>query len=285
MLRVRRPAFTLIELLVVIAIIAILLGMLLPAVQKVREAAHRASCQNNLKQIGLAAQSFHDSTGAFPTANTPTFGSFFTQILPYLEGGNIERRYDYNQAPTAPPNSEVTGLRIKTYLCPTMLDPPAAQATAVSSYASCIGTSYAWGPGPDDGAVVRYTTNPRGTRIAEFLDGTSQTLLVGEMGFQLKDYYFTSGPNAGQVRGGNTSWPWGYASYTFGSTLVRMNTKTHVNPAGLPGSGLHAFRSDHIRGCNFVLGDGSVKFIGDGISTDSYRALGTRAGNDLVGDY
>ncbi len=284
MRRVRHSAFTLIELLVVIAIIAILIGMLLPAVQKVRESAMRASCQNNLKQVGVGLHNFHDGTGAFPTANTRTFGSAFTQILPYLEQGTIERRYVYSMAPNAAPNTNVTGLRIKSYLCPQMMEPAITPSTAVSSYAACIGTGYAWGPGPDDGAIVRYTTRSGGTRIAQITDGLSQTLFVGEMGFQLKDYLYSSGPNAGQVRGGNTSWPWGYASYSFGSTLVPMNTKVHTNPAGLIGSGLHGFRSDHQGGCNFLFGDGSVHFIHESISLDSYRALGSAAGNDVIRD-
>jgi prepilin-type processing-associated H-X9-DG protein len=166
-----------------------------------------------------------------------------------------------------------------------MQPPPVPQATAPSSYAACIGSNYAWGPPPDNGILVRHTTSPKGYRIADMKDGTSGTMVVGEMGFQLKDYTFTSGPSAGQVRGGNTSWPWGYASYSFGSTLVPINTKVHTHPSGLIGSGLHAFRSDHPAGCNFLFGDGAVKFLRDGIDHPTYQALSTRAGGEVVGDY
>lgn len=287
-MRNRRPcrsAFTLIELLVVIAIIALLIGMLLSAVQKVRESGHKAVCYNNLKQQGLALQKFHDDRGYFPTANTPTQGSLFTQILPNLDLGTVEKRYVYGLPPTAPPNDQITSLPIKIYVCPQMADQGVPQPTARSSYAACIGTRYAWGADPDDGGIVRYTTNPRGTRLAEFTDGSSQTILVGEMGYQLKDYLYTSGPNAGQVRAGNTSWPWGYPSYSFGSTLVPLNTKVHVNPAGLIGSGLHAFRSDHHGGANFLFADGSVHFVMSAIDLASYRALSTRGSDDIVSDY
>ena len=137
---------------------------------------------------------------------------------------------------------------------------------------------------PDNGLLVRGGTAApfqAGVKIADVLDGTSNTIAAGEMGFQLKDYLFASGPYAGQVRGGNTQWVWGYASYSFGSTLVPMNTFVHANPAGLIGSGLHAFRSQHPSGANFLLGDGSVRFLTQSIDLDAYQAMGTRAGGEV----
>jgi prepilin-type processing-associated H-X9-DG protein len=293
-------------LLVVVAIIAVLIGLLLPAVQKVREAAARMSCQNNLKQIGLAMHGFHDANNRLPTANTATFGSAFTALLPYLEQQNIGRRYNPALTPTDATDADGDGhtnlslgsTKLKTFTCPTMVPPPVQAAfPGFSSYAVSIGNQpnpfFAPGaggnPAYDNGPIVRLTgggsggsTGQQGITLVGILDGTSNTILAGEMGFQLKDYNFSSGPYAGQLRGGNTQWVWGYASYSFGSTGVMFNT-TVGTPADVTAR-LGAFRSDHSGGANFVYSDGSVRFLANGrIDLATYRALGSRDGGEVIG--
>lgn len=274
-----RPAFTLIEVLVVIAILAVLVGLLLPAIQVVREAANRTQCQRQLKQMALAAHTYHDAYHKFPTASSSTYVSAFALLLPMLEGENLTRKYDSSKSPTDPANLAVTTVPVPTFLCPSMIPPQVRQSTALSSYAVCIGSNYAWGTGPDNGLIVRGQFGS--VKIGDVKDGLSNTLMIGEMGFQLRDYTFTSGPDAGKVRGGNTSWPYGYASYSFGSTLVMLNTMKY-GPTLLEG-GLHAFRSDHAGGSSFAFGDGSVRFVRpDGLDLAAYWALGTRAGAEAV---
>jgi len=279
-----RSAFTLIELLVVIAIIGVLIALLLPAVQKVRTAAARTQCASNLRQFGIAMHGFHDNFKTFPTANTPVNGSAFTMILPYVEQTAIRSQYDVSLSPTVAPNAALTKMRIEVFICPTMQLPPAppdAYTTYHASYAVSIGSKYAWGPADaDDGIVVRSATNPSGIRLTDVVDGTSNTFVAAELGFQLRDYLFTSGTYSGQIRGGNTSWAFGYASYSFASAYRPVNTMTY-GPT-LEMGGLHAFRSDHHGGGNFLFGDGAVRFLVTEMDFTNYRAMSTRCGGEVV---
>jgi prepilin-type processing-associated H-X9-DG protein len=280
---------------------------LLPAVQKVREAAARMQCQNNLKQLGLALHNFHDTFDRFPTANTPAFSSGFTQILAFLEQENIGRRYNLALSPTDATDADGDGFtnaslgasELKTFRCPSMRTPPTPAAfPGWASYALCIGNQpnpfFAPGTGGnaavDNGIIVRLTgggsggaTGQSGTRMTAITDGTSNTILAGEMGFQLRDYTFRTGTFAGQLRGGNTQWVWGYASYSFGSTGWPLNA-IDGTPADLTAR-LGAFRSDHTGGANFLFGDGGVRFLRNGLDLATYQALGTRDGGEILANY
>ena len=154
-----RAAFTLVELLVVIAIIAILVALLIPAVQKVRESAARAQCFNNMKQMGLAMHAYYDRNGAFPTSGEGNgvgafLGqtdfdrqSFFTMILPFIEGGDIYGQYDlnycYNDTTNAPTNKVVAQTVIPTYLCPSNpIRPASGQDSLGYGYTDYMPLSY-----------------------------------------------------------------------------------------------------------------------------------------------
>ena len=194
------PGFTLIELLVVITMIGLVVGLLLPAVQAAREAARRTHCANNLKQIGLAMQSHHDARGQFPagyqatgtysdgaTDTSPGWG-WAALILPYLEGGTLYDAIRLDLPIQDPKNALVIQTTIHTYLCPSDLIPEGAFSVpdgfgnpvaiaAPSSYSACVGGDESDIAAPA-GLGVCYR-NSR-TRIADVVDGTSRTILVGE---------------------------------------------------------------------------------------------------------
>src|SRR5215831_11166447 len=192
----RRRAFTLIELLMVIAIIAVLIGLLLPAVQKVREAANRSKCANNLKQLGLAAHNYHDQhqhlppgIGYYPTVQNGVFGTFFFHLLPNLEQDNLFRSalgvvpFPPPDGPTPvyyPVNNNVYSRRVPLFICPS--DPSVGPdgVVAINGFpfgASCYGPN-ALVSGNADLTSKPYKLNPQGMcRIAaDFTDGTSNTI-------------------------------------------------------------------------------------------------------------
>jgi prepilin-type N-terminal cleavage/methylation domain-containing protein/prepilin-type processing-associated H-X9-DG protein len=268
-----RKGFTLIELLVVIVIIAVLVGMLLPAVQKVREAANNSQCQNNLKQMGIALHKYHDTNGSFPAGFYPWWSGTFTytgwqlQLLPNLEQDNLwKQSYAYLQGNAGNTDSNsypACGFQEKTFICPSNIRPKtfvyAGVTYEVTSYMGNTGTS---SNNPMTGDGVLYGSSQ--VTFASIQDGSSNTIAVGERPCTGDNYY-----------------GWGFAPYGTGegdgdtvlgardSALAVNMGDVATNVGFLPPSqptgtgeidGAH-FWSFHFGGANFLFCDGSVHFL------------------------
>jgi prepilin-type N-terminal cleavage/methylation domain-containing protein/prepilin-type processing-associated H-X9-DG protein len=295
-MRRARPGFTLIELLVVIAIIAILIGLLAPAVQRVREAAARLSCQNNLHQIGIACHSYHDSNGALPPGyvatayypdTAPGWG-WAAFLLPYVEQDSIYRQIDFNQPiPTQPAIQSI----VKVYLCPSDAPPPAAFPVtdalfgpiclaAPCSYAATVGQdAYEVDAPTGDGVFYR---NSR-TRLTDITDGTSQTNIIGDRAWNQTMGIWAGAPSGAVARAGvRNAWPFATGS---AQALVLVHNNW-INITTDADGGLDDFSSNHQSGVNLLFADGSVHFLRsitvDGIERRSFWALGTRAGGEII---
>jgi prepilin-type N-terminal cleavage/methylation domain-containing protein len=285
-----RNGFSLIELLVVIAIIAALIGLLLPAVQKVREASSRLSCQNNLKQLALAFHHHHDQLQMFPTGGwypytppnyvrgKPVMGNdqqagWGFQILPYIEEENVWR----GGSATTDADRAVLAISTpnKVFFCPTRREPqtityPDSYVPPLTggdiTHAFC---DYAASNNEGTGVVQQFY----GVRIGDISDGTSNTLMLGEKRLNLA-FLGQKQPDDNQ-------------GYTAGFNLDTIR-KTHLQPAPdyrAPfGDGGGLFGSSHPRAFNAALADGSVRSIAYSINQLTFKYLGDKADGHVTSD-
>ncbi|QEG24298.1 DUF1559 family PulG-like putative transporter [Mariniblastus fucicola] len=303
----RRKAFTLVELLVVIAIIGILIGMLLPAVQQVREAARRTSCMNNMRQISLATLNFESAHMELPFAtqdrmpgdDSDTWSTGFIQIMPFLERDDIASRWNKNEPRDSNndddgdgfTNAMLTQMKIAAYTCPSMTEPNGelVDNRAPSSYLFSAGTMdtallhyaiyYGISEPVYDGAIIptrndeNNTSSPNyrvETTMSTLSDGSSNTFMIGETDFMPRGVPSTE---YGAV------WAYGYIGYSWGTTYHPFNKHDNTNAV------YGAFRSEHPGGASFGRCDGSVAFLSDGIVQETYDSLATRAGGEVVDQF
>jgi prepilin-type N-terminal cleavage/methylation domain-containing protein/prepilin-type processing-associated H-X9-DG protein len=296
----RRRAFTLIELLVVIAIIAVLIGLLLPAVQKVREAAARLQCENNLKQIGLALQNYHDTAGSFPSGyvsgvdasgdDTGPGWGWAAFILPQMEQQPLYASIQFGQNIEAPANASARVRLVKAYLCPSDSVPLTWAATRYDAAGAALGVvcdvasaSYVGNfgvaePGVDgEGVFFRNSA----VRIGDITDGTSQTFLVGERSARWGQVTWAGAvTNASMVPPANSpAQPgiWNSSGFVLGHTFEG------TGGPGSAGTETNGFASQHTHGANFLFADGHVQFVSETMDHQIYKGLSTRAGGEALG--
>lgn len=292
----KRTAFTLVELLVVIAIIGILIGMLLPAVQQVREAARRTACANNIRQIGLALMNYESARQELPPGWHTSDNTVFIEepgwgwsayLLPYIEQQNLYDQIDLSVAIDDPFHTDTIQKHIPLYLCPSDPAPDVINLNvhvddyggggrgrpfqsefhegeplmaSRSNYSGVFGnTEIDDSPGDGTGA---FFANSR-IKLRDFTDGLSNTMIVGE---RRNDY-------------GTISWV-GVVPELDEPAARIVGTADHSpnHPAGH----FEDFRSFHPGGINVVLGDGSGHFVSNTVDAETFQALATRAGGEIV---
>ena len=283
-----RKGFTLVELLVVIAIIGILIALLLPAVQAAREAARRATCSNNLKQLGVALHTYHDTHRIFPFGyTTRDYGvavspasnandsdlriSWGTLILPFIEQEGLYEFLGANGAFDAP----------RWYLQPALTDDPGAK-TVLSTFMcpsdtmgglntdiNDFGKSNYKGVGLHDSADFIFSLEWNETRLRDITDGTSNTVMVGEASTE------------GSYEGGLWIGTYVPDGDTYNTMVKTLNSAAFL----INGTSPYAFNSTHPGGAQFLFADARVRFLSEDIDGDTYLHLGQKRDGQVLGEY
>jgi len=334
-MKTQRPGFTLIELLVVIAIIAVLIGLLVPAVQKVREAANRMSCQNNLKQLALSLLNYESTRGEFPLSKRAFKSSAFPEaaqrswipdVLPFIEQGTVMANFNLAENwwidSATSQNGTLSRTRIKLLQCPSTPNSdriqdkfettppnkigavtdyfaPEGIATTFNANAGLTGTAALTGDRSGVMTGWNLATDPKpSNRLANVLDGTSNTILVGENAGR-EDVYRNgrmlaraaannTAPNCVRARGG--AWATNDNPYEIGQVINWCGGMAAPAVAGNPPSPIringsnewgYLFSSLHSGLTNVAMADGSVRTLAEGTSLTTIGALATRAGGEV----
>ena len=283
----RRSGFTLIELLVVIAIIAVLIALLLPAVQQAREAARRASCKNNLCQIGLAIHNYEMAHNVLPPGSVNPTGpvrsepsgyhmSWAVQILPYVDQQNVFLTIDFTVGAYDVKNEKTRKLVIPVYSCPSdFRGARDSHGSAASNYAGVHHDDEAPIDHGNHGTFVLNLAVP----IDSVTDGTSNTLFVGEKGLTPEELGWISGTRATLRNTGAK------INHNLAGLRNQFPIENAVSAAALTAESVGSYSSHHTGGAHFLIGDGAIRFLNEHIEQALLRRLANRSDGQPIADY